>query len=1207
MPSRSRRRTQQQGSASSASGGGEQQQGTRQGAPSTGVRGWLAGAGRWVADKYDATTDAVGDFVHKTGQAASELWDVATNSDLSLEGGNLVLNTDLDELMDVMPAGVAGALQLDREASANRVRVVIDPGEKVAVLTSDEITVAGVDTEGLKTGAVRLQGVRIRLSNPGGGVPFLDGDFGFLGFNDADDNLTAEVEVAGLTAADVVVVGADGPTTLASLQVDGLTGTAAAQGGAPLGEGAKTSLDFSVEGAVLEGLARQGITVRRAEARGASGGMYEGSETAFLAADRLSLAGAAQDGTALGSAEVEGARVDVKNEGGGLIGLDDQADRLAGRVRVDTAAVRDFDGQAADLARGDLGGVQVDFDSAAGTARAEALTARLQGLDTTSLDVDDASLRGFGADLGLGAEQTTLRAAAEQARISGVRFDGDAAAPATGGGDPMNLDWGVDIADVGVSDVDAAGARVAGLQGRNLQASGLAAGDASWFMARADEAGIQDLDHALLRAGGATLGGAGLDWHAGGDTNLRARDLSVSDAAAHNFRAGGLQASGADVTLGPTGGARASLGQASLTDATIADRISVARGEISGLTAGAQDGVRQVGLDAVSAEGIRDAVTGGTLASAGLSGVRTTGDGRSFSSTVEEARLSEGAVSGHRLGQATARGLSVSQDATGGLSGGFDGLEARGLHAATGGAGVDLASVDAHGGRAVLGASGFGTGSLDRIETTGVRADAGSAASASLQGLSATRDATGVHATAAGGGARDIRMAGGGRIDALQTEGVRASHGNGRSQLGVQSAEATGVTASGVSAASLAVQGAHVDHTAGSEGALAGTFRRGDRGPGVAHLQTLLAGRGHDLGTPDGAFGPATERALIAFQRSAGLTPDGVAGSGTLAALQGGAGPASTTAGFDGLQASTVAVDQGGTRGSVAGVQATGGRARLGPGGTAASLDQLSLQDARLAAAAGGAGGGSAVDTAALMGSASRLVDDADIRGSVGLNAGEAGPLTVRPGTTASGRVRIEDNHIDQRNTRVDLSRKLDGPLWTSVSGVHAGRDGQLKADVNGWFDQDVAPLANESLGLRGDRLHSVGAMGTAASRLGGGGADTGPGLVDTQSLQLQGDASFNAGTLDAGRAGSLTLAERQRADQNQVQFSADGRGAVVAGVADLLTRGFTAGTDAGTVSGGAARVQDARVQSGADGTRASAARVDARDLQLGGGVPAGR
>ena len=41
-----------------------------------------------------------------------------------------------------------------------------------------------------------------------------------------------------------------------------------------------------------------------------------------------------------------------------------------------------------------------------------------------------------------------------------------------------------------------------------------------------------------------------------------------------------------------------------------------------------------------------------------------------------------------------------------------------------------------------------------------------------------------------------------------------------------------------------------------------------------------------DCGTPDGLMGPATRRAVIAFQRSRGLSPDGAIGSQTLGALE---------------------------------------------------------------------------------------------------------------------------------------------------------------------------------------------------------------------------------------------------------------------------------------------------------------------------------
>src|SRR6059036_332396 len=62
-------------------------------------------------------------------------------------------------------------------------------------------------------------------------------------------------------------------------------------------------------------------------------------------------------------------------------------------------------------------------------------------------------------------------------------------------------------------------------------------------------------------------------------------------------------------------------------------------------------------------------------------------------------------------------------------------------------------------------------------------------------------------------------------------------------------------------------------------------LRRGSSEPEVAALQRKLSVAHFNPGRIDGVFGGATEAALMAFQRSAGLLADGVAGSRTLAAL----------------------------------------------------------------------------------------------------------------------------------------------------------------------------------------------------------------------------------------------------------------------------------------------------------------------------------
>ncbi|MDT9593369.1 peptidoglycan-binding protein [Nocardioides zeae] len=61
-------------------------------------------------------------------------------------------------------------------------------------------------------------------------------------------------------------------------------------------------------------------------------------------------------------------------------------------------------------------------------------------------------------------------------------------------------------------------------------------------------------------------------------------------------------------------------------------------------------------------------------------------------------------------------------------------------------------------------------------------------------------------------------------------------------------------------------------------------LRSGSIGAEVTAAQHLLTARGHATGA-DGAFGPATDSAVRAFQSGAGIAVDGVVGSGTWSAL----------------------------------------------------------------------------------------------------------------------------------------------------------------------------------------------------------------------------------------------------------------------------------------------------------------------------------
>jgi peptidoglycan L-alanyl-D-glutamate endopeptidase CwlK len=62
-------------------------------------------------------------------------------------------------------------------------------------------------------------------------------------------------------------------------------------------------------------------------------------------------------------------------------------------------------------------------------------------------------------------------------------------------------------------------------------------------------------------------------------------------------------------------------------------------------------------------------------------------------------------------------------------------------------------------------------------------------------------------------------------------------------------------------------------------------LKEGDSGPKVRELQERLRERGFNPGEIDGVFGPGTEAAIMAFQRSEGLLEDGKVGPRTLERL----------------------------------------------------------------------------------------------------------------------------------------------------------------------------------------------------------------------------------------------------------------------------------------------------------------------------------
>ena len=129
------------------------------------------------------------------------------------------------------------------------------------------------------------------------------------------------------------------------------------------------------------------------------------------------------------------------------------------------------------------------------------------------------------------------------------------------------------------------------------------------------------------------------------------------------------------------------------------------------------------------------------------------------------------------------------------------------------------------------------------------------------------------------------------------------------------------------------------------------TLKKGSSGPDVLTLQSALKQLGFDPQGVDGVFGSGTEAAVIAFQQSKGLTPDGIVGPNTMAALQGSA----AVAGASVSGATVSAAVPSGTAGDTASTVTVAQVAKMFPGVNLANI-QTNLPFVMSALSAAGLG-----------------------------------------------------------------------------------------------------------------------------------------------------------------------------------------------------------------------------------------------------------
>ena len=108
--------------------------------------------------------------------------------------------------------------------------------------------------------------------------------------------------------------------------------------------------------------------------------------------------------------------------------------------------------------------------------------------------------------------------------------------------------------------------------------------------------------------------------------------------------------------------------------------------------------------------------------------------------------------------------------------------------------------------------------------------------------------------------------------------------GNGTKNAVIAFQRAKGLTADGIvgSGTQNAITRALNEKTAAANSNI---LKVGSKGAKVTQLQRNLNSLGYNAGTPDGAFGTGTKNAVVSFQKTYGLSADGVAGKATLDAI----------------------------------------------------------------------------------------------------------------------------------------------------------------------------------------------------------------------------------------------------------------------------------------------------------------------------------
>ena len=379
----------------------------------SGMWGWMQGAGDWAAEKYDGITDGIGEWANGVRETTNEIWDVVHSSDFEMEDGIWTLDTDLDEINDLID--IEG-LDFDREASDNQVQMEINRNTGEVIIKCANLAMSSLDFEGFKVGSLNLSGVLISVQNASVGAGFLGTLSAKRGGKDnAPQDVSinaAKVSAQRIEIQDPSILEGE-PITLDSIELSDFS--VLANGSTELFEDAPNKGSFSVSSAVLTGLK---TNVNGLESSGSitmqnTSGQFNANEgTAGIRTNSLQGTQLQSGTNQLESSQFQNVEANVRGT---------QSGGFTTNLSSESAAIQHLDTDKIDANQGSLTGLNAQYNSDTQALTAMINSTSVDGLSGMGVSTD--TLSGSGIQIQSDIDDNTHSVSGEQLSSSGVTGD----------------------------------------------------------------------------------------------------------------------------------------------------------------------------------------------------------------------------------------------------------------------------------------------------------------------------------------------------------------------------------------------------------------------------------------------------------------------------------------------------------------------------------------------------------------------------------------------------------------------------------------------------------------------------------------------------------------------------------------------------------------------------------------------------------------